>query len=86
MSIENLEYQKTQLQVINNLKHFFKLLIWFGPFINVLRANILMEKSKVGDPKAPFLIATTPRCRGGHYSFPWIAPLYPWYIPYKAEC
>ena len=23
-----------------------------------------------GDPKAPFLIATTPRCRGGHYSFP----------------
>ena len=30
-----------------------------------------------GDPKAPFSIATTPRCRGGHYSFPWIAPLYP---------
>ena len=28
-----------------------------------------------GDPKAPFSIATTPRCRGGHYSFPWIAPL-----------
>ena len=23
-----------------------------------------------GDPKAPFLIATTPRCRGGRYSFP----------------
>ena len=23
-----------------------------------------------GDPKAPFLIATTPKCRGGHYSFP----------------
>ena len=30
-----------------------------------------------GDPKAPILIATTPRCRGGHNSFPWIAPLYP---------
>ena len=29
-----------------------------------------------GDPKAPLSIATTPRCRGGHYSFPWIAPLY----------
>ena len=26
--------------------------------------------------KAPFSIATTPRCRGGSYSFPWIAPLY----------
>ena len=23
-----------------------------------------------GNPKAPFSIATTPRCRGGHYSFP----------------
>ena len=29
-----------------------------------------------GDPKVPFLIATTPRCRGGHSSIPWIAPLY----------
>ena len=28
-----------------------------------------------GDPKAPFSIATSPRCRGGHYSFPWIDPL-----------
>ena len=30
-----------------------------------------------GDPKAPFSIATTPRCRGGRSSIPWIAPLYP---------
>ena len=30
-----------------------------------------------GDPKAPFSIATIPVCRGGRYSFPWIAPLYP---------
>ena len=29
-----------------------------------------------GDPKARFSIATTPRCRGGRYSFPWIAPLH----------
>ena len=36
-----------------------------------------------GDPRAPFLIATTPWCRGGHYSFHWIAPLYPWSLPYK---
>ena len=38
------------------------------------------------DQKACFSIATTPRCRGGRYSFPWIAPLYPRYIPYIAEC
>ena len=29
------------------------------------------------DEKAPFSIATTPRYRGGCYSFPWIATLYP---------
>ena len=27
-----------------------------------------------GDPKAPFSIATTALCRGGRYSFLWIAP------------
>ena len=25
-----------------------------------------------GDSKAPFSIATTSKCRGGRYSFPWI--------------
>ena len=30
-----------------------------------------------GDLKGPLSIATTPRCRGGHYSIPWIVPLYP---------
>ena len=39
-----------------------------------------------GDLKALFLIATTPRCKGGHYSFIWIAPLNLWYVPYNAEC
>ena len=29
-----------------------------------------------GYSKAPFSIATSPRCRGGRYYFPWIAPLY----------
>ena len=28
-----------------------------------------------GNPKASFWKATTPRCRGGCYSFPWIASL-----------
>ena len=30
-----------------------------------------------GDPKAPFSIATKLRCKGGCYSIPKIAPLYP---------
>ena len=29
------------------------------------------------NPKAPFSIAATPICKGGRYSVPWIAPLYP---------
>ena len=39
-----------------------------------------------GDQKAPFSVATTPRCRGRRYSFPWIASFHPRYVPYIAEC
>ena len=39
-----------------------------------------------GDPKTPFSIATTLRCKGRRYSIAWIAPLYLWYAPYNAEC
>ena len=53
---------------------------------NDFRIYIYIYISKVGDQKAPFSIATTPTCRGGRYSLPWIAPLYPWYVPYIAEC
>ena len=34
----------------------------------------------------PFAIATTLMCREGATIFPWIAPLYPRYVPYIAEC
>ena len=30
-----------------------------------------------GNQKAPFLLPTTPECRGGLYPFSWIALLYP---------
>ena len=39
-----------------------------------------------GNPKAPFSIATTPRCKGGHDSISWIHQLYPWSMSYNAEC
>ena len=41
------------------------------------RNNKLLATVVEGNRKAPFSIATTPRCREGRYSFPWIAPLYP---------
>ena len=45
---------------------------------SVVNWTVSKVKSKVeSDPKAPFSIATTPRCRGERYSFPRIDPLYP---------
>ena len=49
-------------------------------------SNVKLASVVEGDPKSHFLIATTLRCRVGHYSIPWIAPLYPWYVSYNAEC
>ena len=37
------------------------------------------------DPKAPFSIATTRKCREGRYTIQWIPSLYPWSLPYYAE-
>ena len=58
----------------------------FNTYIYIKYIWFTLATKKEGDPKAPFSIATTPRCRGGRYSFPWIAPLYPWSVPYNAEC
>ena len=40
-------------------------------------SKIKMATVVKSDQKAPFSIATTPSCRGGHDSFPWIAQLCP---------
>ena len=42
-------------------------------------------QSQGGDPEAPFSKATILKSRGGRYSFLWIAPLYPWYVPNNTE-
>ena len=58
----------------------------FGGFITMpyclkhLKTCLTFKQCKLAtvvesDSKAPFSIATTPRCRGGCYSFLWIAPL-----------
>ena len=48
---------------------------------------IFVESTLVeGNPKAPFSIAITLTSRGGCYSFPWIAPLYPWSVTYNTKC
>ena len=42
-------------------------------YVSKVKLATLVE----GEPKAPFSKATTPRCRGGRYSIPWIPPLHP---------
>ena len=46
---------------------------------------IVGDRSR-GRPEGSFSIATTSRSRGRRYSFSWIAPLYPWSVPYNTEC
>ena len=80
--------RKPRIQISNIL---FKTLCRIYLMAEGLRIYRLKVKVKLatlveGDTKAPFSIATTPRCRGGCYSFPKIAPLYPWSSPYSAEC
>ena len=55
-----------------------------GPLVNTLTTTP-MSSFKVKLAIVPFSIATTPKY-GGRFSFPWIAPLYLWSIPYIAEC
>ena len=58
-------------------------------FINIdrpIKVKVKLATFVEGDSKAPFSIATTPRCWGGCSSIPCIASLYPWSLPYNAEC
>ena len=55
------------------LLHGLQTRLKLNRIINIKKLATIVE----GDPKAPFSIATTPRCRGGRHSIPRIAPLYP---------
>ena len=45
--------------------------------VHIYVSKVKLATIVEGNEKAPFSIATTPRYRGGRYSFPWTAPLYP---------
>ena len=68
------KYQDWKL-CVKSLKNFIR-----------YKVKIMLATFVEGDLKAPFSIATTPRCRRECYSIPWIAPPYPWSSPYSAEC
>ena len=67
------------------VSHVLPDVVWWKKesiYIYILKVVIVVE----GGPKAPFWLATTTGFRGWNYSFLWIVPLYPWFIPYNAEC
>ena len=78
-SMPNLVYIYIYICVLfNNVKSklfiyklYIYIYIYIYMYIKVKLATVVED-----EPKAPFSIATTPRCWGGRYSFPWIAPLY----------
>ena len=55
-----------------NLKKFDTIAIFYLIWQFLLRyiSKVKLTTIVEGNPKAPFSIATTPRCRGGRYSFP----------------
>ena len=56
-----------------------KILVCWSLYL-CLRLQFIVSKLATvveGDQKAPFSLATTPWCREGCNSYPWIAPLYP---------
>ena len=59
---------------------------WGKETQNGVRYKVKLATIVEDDPKAPFSLATTLGWRRGRYSIPWIAPLYPWSVPYNAEC
>ena len=60
---------------------------WNSTFVKSSKSKKVQSAIVVGgDAKSPFSIATTQRCGGGRYYFPWIAPLYPWSVIHNAEC
>ena len=55
-------------------------------YIYIYKSKVKFATVVEGNPKAPFPVATTPKYQGGFSSFPWIAPFYPSYVPYNAQC
>ena len=63
--------------------YFVLLFVLFS--VSISRISVNLATIVGDDPKAPFSIATAQRCRKWRSTFPWIAPLYPWYVPYNGK-
>ena len=76
-SCDNIPDIECSLAPVVNIMSFFGSKIITTGFFTIKSKVVKLVTIVEGDQKVPFSIATTLRCRGGHYSFPWIAPLCP---------
>ena len=67
-----MEFLKKSIFKIQEI-YLFKEFVRFIIKVNKIKLATLVK----GDPKPPLSIAIILRCRGGRYSLPWIAPIYP---------
>ena len=70
----NIKYVAIFFYVLNTSDHSA---INIYIYIYIYKVKVKFATVVEGDPKAPFSIATTPRCTGWCYSFPSIVHSYP---------
>ena len=68
-----LSFTKNKILLSLDEKNFFN--SWTKLYIYIYIVGSSWPTVVDCDPKAPFSIASTPRCCGGYYSFSWFAPL-----------
>ena len=66
------EFERIQKRIFRH-----KMSIMFNEICIYIYINLSWPTVAKSDPKTPFSITTTPRCKGGHYLFSWIVPLTP---------
>ena len=62
------------------VEKYKKVLFYWLCFIAYQFIKVKLATVVEGNLKAPFSIATTQKCKGWRYSFPWVASLYPYLI------
>ena len=90
LTLQNYQLQNEQeivlfFKSILNVFILINISLWYAVFAGLQFIYIKLATVVEGDLKGPFSLATTPRCRGGRYSFSWITSLYPWFVHYDAE-
>ena len=60
---------------VGRSRHIYKTMILIKKKVHIYKSKVKVATVVESNPKGPFSLATTPRCREGRDSFPWIPPL-----------